>query len=277
MDKKSIYEFVNFKQYLNSYIEFEGKNQGRGIHKRIAEYIGISPSYLSQLLSQKKQLNSDQGYLFCEFAGLSLNESRYFLKMIEKEKASNIRLKQVIEAELTEMRQQFAQIKSIVKNEITDLSVEQKSQFYSSWKYSLVRLACALERKNTLDGITKATGIPVKHVKPILDFLLKTGLCNVRDGKYFLTQKHIHIESGSPEVNNHHGNWRRKAMDAHPQLDQARELSYTLVCGLSEIDAIALREYLREQIKILNQKITVSPMEVGYCLNIDWFQVLEPS
>ena len=163
-----------------------------------------------------------------------------------------------------------------LKNRVTrsrDLSGEERSIYYSNWIYSAVRNISAIERYRDPSRIASALGIDRTLMNQVLEFLLKTGLCVEDSAGLKPGPQMTHIEATSPLVTRHHGNWRVKAMDRHPQLNPDRELAYTAPMTLSEKDALRIRALLAELVEKTDEIVGPSPSEKLYCLGLDWFEV----
>lgn len=74
-------------------------------------------------------------------------------------------------------------------------------------------------------------------------------------------------------VARHHANWRIKAMERHPAMDEERELAFTCPMALSRADAEEIRAKLVDMIDEVCRRAGPSPSEAVYFLNVDWLEL----
>lgn len=245
--------------------------QGRGELLRLATYIGVHTSTLSQVLAFKKQFTLEQACLAAEFFGLNELETRYFLLLVNRDRAGTPLLKRNFETQLSELKSKSTELKDLLPQD-RPLSQEEKAIFYSNWFYTAIWAQTSIEGFNTRDSLEKYFGLPRKLINEVVQFLLHTGLCVEKKGLLKPGHQYSHLEAGSPLVSRHHANWRIKAMERHPSLSQS-ELCYSSPMTLSKKDALLIRQRLGEIISEVNKIRDPSPSEELHCLNIDWIKI----
>ena len=88
----SIFEFKDYKQYLNAWIESQPR-KGRGIGRKIAESTRLSPAMLSHILSGDKHFSPEAAMDVALFLGLPDAETDYFLLLVNYSRAGSHSLK----------------------------------------------------------------------------------------------------------------------------------------------------------------------------------------
>ncbi|MGE3611096.1 MAG: DUF4423 domain-containing protein [Bacteriovoracaceae bacterium] len=111
-----------------------------------------------------------------------------------------------------------------------------------------------------------------KQISEILEFLLKTNLAEIKNGKYHHKVNRTHLEKSSPYLKQHHSNWRIKAIQ---NLDKKNEedLMFTAPLSLSKKDFEVLREEMVGMIQKVSKTVTETNPDDTYCLNIDFFKI----
>ena len=117
-------------------------------------------------------------------------------------------------------------------------------------------------------------GIEVGRVSEILEFLVNTGLCQEKNGRFSLGAQSTHLESGSPWTYSRQIQWRQKAIQQMESL-QPSALYYTGPMTLSREDRDWIREKIVAMIQVATERARQSPSEALVCLNVDWFTVYE--
>lgn len=217
-------------------------NNGRGVYRRISEYLGVSSVLISQIFKGPKDISVEQGFKLSEFLGFLALEKKFFINLIHYSKSGTHDLKEYYNIELKYIREQAKAIENRVSH--TNLLTEtDKSIFYSDWKYSAIRLACEMESVNDIDDLKILFSQPQLELKKYIEFLKKTGLINVNAGKFELGPSSTHLSKASPYIKSHHRNWRLKSLESIDNMD-SDEIMYTAPMGVS-----------KELFKELNQKI----------------------
>lgn len=249
-------------------------NNGYGQMSKLAKFLGVHSTLVSQILKEHKELTVDQAALVADFFGLNDLETEYFVLLVQLDRSGNSAIRKLHLKQLSRLKAQAQSIsKRITAN--AKLTDDQKAIFYSDWTYSAVRQSVALPGIGELNSISEYLGLPRKRAQEVLDFLLKTGLCKLANETLVVGPASTHVESTSPWVRIHHMNWRQKAIQS---LDtwSPDNLHYTSPMTLSKKDVDVIREKIIQFIQQVNKVVDPSPSETLYCLDLDWFQVAEP-
>lgn len=265
---KNIYEFNDYKEFVNYWLEIQPK-AGRGLLSQIAKELGIHTTLLSHTLRGDKHLNSEQGILLADYLGLSENECHFFLLLIQRDRAGNIKLKQKYEKDILQIR---TELKDVSKRVLTHakLTETQKAQFYSSWIYAAIRQLSSIPEYQTRAKLAGAFEIKKDELNRVLNFLLEAGLCVEKDNRLLIGPANTHIETSSPYVFSHHKNWRLKGFEKHNNLSP-EELMYSAPFTISEKDFAHIREEVIKLIQNLVTTVGKTKNERLACFSVDLF------
>jgi len=266
-----IYLFSDYRKFLKDTIASRPA-KGRGELQRIAKFAGIHSSILSQVFQGKRELTSEQAASVAHYLELSEPETTYFLLLTQSARAGTERLRKIVRKQLDELKAAQTQIASRVKS-TRSLSHEEKAIFYSSWFYSAIRVLSALPEFTTKEALRKKVRLSPEKFRGVLGFLLENGLCLEENGKISPGPLWTHLEGDSPLVARHHANWRIKAMEKHPSMDNAQELAFTSPMALSKSDAQKIRARLVDSIDQICKIAAPSESEAVYFLNVDWLEL----
>ena len=247
--------------------------KGRGKKSDLASFINCQTTYLSRVLSGKADFNLEQAEAVTRFFNLSKIEKKYFITLVQWQKAATLAAKVFLEGELKELKEQSLNLKKRleVKNSLTE---QEKEQYYSHWLYCVVHILTTIPSMNSAEQIATCLSIPITKILEVLDFLKNAGLINIEKNNITIGVSKLHLPNDSHLIYHHHRNWRLQALSA---IDRALEhnLHYSSVVTLSEEDVYKVKNYLIEVIKSVKKTIQdSSPEEKCYSFNLDFFDVI---
>lgn len=267
----SLFNYSDYKAYLNAYLKQLPK-QGHGEARKIAKHLGVSSTFVSQVLSNLRDLNLEHTELLSEYLGLSALEGDYLFHLVLFERAGSVRLKRYLEKKIKALREQSLQLMNRldVKKILSDAD---KAIFYSSAIYSAIHLYSSTGKNGrSLEEIMNRFELTRARATEVLRFLKDCGLILESEKKFQMSTQSTYLSQDSPHLIKHHSNWRIKAIQTAEVLD-SKELMYTGQVSLSEKDFEILREDMASLIKRFLERVHASPAEEIACLNIDWFWV----
>jgi uncharacterized protein (TIGR02147 family) len=264
-----LFSYSDYKLFVRDWVKSK-PNRGRGQFRRMAIHLKVGTVLISQVFSGKRNLSQEQSFELCQLLGLSNLERRYFLFLVQKERAGTESLKNYLEDELTNIRAKAKQLKHRIVPGKT-LTLEDAATFYSDWIYSGVRLATSVPEFSDLEILSERFRISQKKLRKIAHFLISRGLCIEEKGKLRIGPRSTHIGADSPLISKHHMNWRIQAMSKLADAN-SDELFYTSPVSLSLKDISAIRKTLVELIESFSERVKNSGSDTLACLNIDWFR-----
>jgi uncharacterized protein (TIGR02147 family) len=266
-----IFDHNDFKSLIRGKIK-NLPDRGHGSYSKIAKFLGIHTTSLSQIMAGKKPLSLEHASLISDFFSFSELEAEFFLLLVQRDRAGNHSLRERFENQLGKIRRESSELANIVPSTKQKLTFEQQATFYSDKHYSLIRVLTSLPEFQSVEAITSLIQLPLQMVKEKMHFLLQTGLCIPDGDKIKPGPTYTHLESESAFISKHHGNWRIHAMQRHANLSK-EELAYSSLMSISREDAKKVRSLLTEIIKQTNGVRDQSEPEVLRCLCIDWVSI----
>jgi len=268
--KISIYEFNNYKKFLMSRVR-ERPSLGRGELSKIAQKLGTSSVAISQVVRGDRNFTHEQALEVAEYLELGELETEYFLLLVLLERAGTFKLKRKLNDQLEAVRKRAQTLKSRVPHH-QEMDSNARSEFYSHWYYSGIRLLSSIGDYQSIETIAKRMSLSENRVREVVEFLLRYGLCVEKDGQIQMGPRMTHLEASSPLVTRHHSNWRLKGIENMDGLEP-EELFYTGPMTISLASMKIIRKELLTTIENIAREVSSSPSEQLACLNIDWFLV----
>ncbi|MGZ3810025.1 MAG: TIGR02147 family protein [Bacteriovorax sp.] len=254
-----------------SYVQAWARSRGRGEFRRIASNLDMHTTLVSQVFKGKKCLTEEQASKLCVYMGLNSLETDYFIKLVQIERAGSEQLKDIFRRHLRQIQAQANEIRNRVP-ESKELNEQDRTIFYSSWQYSLVRLLISLDGFQTAEKISFRLNLSLSRVQEILAFLTSRGLCTLQGNQYKRTKQNTHVEAKSPLAIRHHQNWRSKSLQLHEKMT-ADDLAFTAPIALSKKDFNKVRKILLDSISEISKIVEASPSEELAYLGIDWIGI----
>lgn len=267
-----IYDYNCYRKYLNQWIK-SFPTGGRGLNRKMAEVLNCNSSFVSQFLSGSKDLNLEQAMKLSKFLNHTSLEQKYFINLVSFDRAGEFQLQEYFKKELKNLQNEGKKLKNQLQVN-KSLNLADSIKYYSDPTYSLVRLAFSIDSINTKKDLQSRLNIKEEKLDRILTFLLDTSLLKKQDENFVLTDLKTHINSESGIIKLHHKNWRLKALERQEHKEDF-DLFYTGPMTVAYQDADKVKKILEEALKKIYGVIEVTNPNEVYCLNMDWFRVLD--
>lgn len=267
--KKSLYEFTDYKIFLNEWVESQPK-KGHGEYRRIALSLNVSTTMISQVFKADKHLSLEMACELCDYLSLSEDEIEYFLLLVEHQKSGSQKLANRLLKQIKKKQERALKLENRIKKDM-ELSEEDKAIFYSSWVYSGISLMTDIDAYSNTTQISQRLNLPKNLVQKVISFLLEKGMCIEVKGNIKMGPTSTHVGSSNLLTVKHHQNWRLLGFNKMIFEDD-KQLFFTGPMVMSQEVADEVRIRLPEIIQDILKKVHPSKSEVVRCLNIDWFE-----
>lgn len=230
----SLYKHNDIRDYVKELLSKRPRG-GRGELQMIAKALGVHSTLISQIMSGMRSFTEDQAHELCGYFELNEIESEYFLLLVQIEKSNTAKYKNFLKNKLALFRQQAEKISKSFTNE-NELTDAQKSIYFSSWKYSAIRIFCSLAQNGqTLENIMAKFSLSRTKALQMLDFLCESRLCEKKEDRFVVGQQRVYVDKGSIYFQKHHLNWRFKSIEKSETPTDDDRL-YTVILGVAEKD-----------------------------------------
>ncbi len=265
----AVFDFKDYRRYLLNH--FGDKSRRKGLKSSAAKFIGVHTTLISQVLHGQILLNLEQADKLNQFIGHNEEESHYFLLLVQKARAGTKSLENYFQNQMEQVLKSRQIIKKRI-GKVDSIAAEDELRYYSAWQFAAIHVSLSIPELNTPDRISKALNIPIVSTRAILDFLVRTELANNDGRNYSIGSKHIHLGIDSPQVRNHHINWRIRTIQS---LDQnfKNNFHYSSAVTLARKDVDTIKELLMQNLNSANKIIQTSKEEVTYGMNFDFYHL----
>lgn len=267
--KKTLFDHLDYKTYLNEHI-LDSPSKGRGMKLKIAEHLNCQSAFVSQVLNGIPHFSLEQGVKLNLFLGHTKEEARFFLLLLQLERAGTKELREYFLEEIKDILNKRSEIKNRIDIKKSLKPVDQQT-YYSTWHYAAIHMLLSIPEFQTPEKIVQRLNLGREKVIEILDFLENTGLAVKKGGYYEIGVTRIHLHKDSPQIQRHHTNWRLRAIDSIDN-NLGQDLHYSSLVSMSSKDVPAVREILLKAIEDCRKVIKVSKEEEIQAICIDLFR-----
>ncbi len=262
---KTLFECSNYKTYLKQRLDERGARSG--LRSDLARALRCQTSYISQVLRGNQHLSLEQACWANDYFSHDEQEGHFFMLLVQKERAGTSDLRSYFQKQVDRILAERNKIKSRLST-THELTEKDQARYYSRWDYSAVHMALAVPELRREEDLVRTLNLPRARVAEILRFLVQSGLAQKKGDQYLIGAMHLHLDSDSPFIHQHHSNWRLEAL-RRLETAEAKNLHYSGVYTLARKDYARLRENLMQVVAANLQLVRPSPEEMVVCQMID--------
>ena len=265
-----IYHFKDYRLYLKAI--FSNKEQGYGNQTSLANYLRCQTSFISQVLTGRSDFSLEHAYKVAQFLSLTALETRFFITLLQKQRSGTAGLREYFSDQLRDILDAREEIKAHIQVE-AEINLEDQAQYYSSWMYAAIHILAALPQYNTLQAICRKLSLSTEVVARTLKFLEERSLVSqLKGGSYKIGLGRVHLGKGSPFIQQHHINWRNRAIAAIDKTIK-EDLHFSSVIGISVQDSEKIKEILTDSISRSEVILKNSQEQEAYVMLVDFFKL----
>lgn len=274
-DKKSIFEFTDYRLYLKEYYEERKKENSKFSYRSFANRAGVSPSLFRDILSRRRNLTLAVMEKYAVAMKLKKREAAYFELLVRFNNSEDNSEKNLCFAEM---------IRARGRSGIRFLG-EAHYMFFSQWYYSALRELITLDDfREDHDWIGRKLNPPItgKEVGDAIDFLLEIGVID-RDRKGNLIQTDAVISSeyelASTALRNFHTQMISLAGRSLEEIPRTEREVSSLTLGTSQQTLFRIKERIRIfKEELLSMVVEDTSASDTVCqLNFQLFPLTNPS
>jgi uncharacterized protein (TIGR02147 family) len=269
---KTIFEYKDYADYLNDWIISRPK-KGRGIKKEISLALNCHPTHITAVFKKKNHLTLEQAAKLIRYLALSDLEGNFFLGMVEKERAGNQELRDLVEWKQERIKKEWTALRRF-KPKRFEFSDEDKAVYYGNWYFSAIRILLAIPKFQNEQALIDHLKISPKQVREALNFFLERGFITKDGDSYRPDFGKLTSGAGAGSIfqKNHHKNWRSQGLVS---IDNKRksDLHLTHLFSISKKDMAQIREKLIWTVQEIAKTVEHSKDEEAGCICLDFFHI----
>lgn len=260
----SPFTYNDYKKYLAAVVK---KSDTRGIKAILADAAGCQRSFFSQVLNGSVHLTLEHSLGIANYLRLNPLEIEYFYCLVASARSGSKTLSKfyVEKMELLKKKSDDLSQRMSVQNSQTDFA--QIAEYYSSWKFAAVYVACTIPTLRTPASIAKKFHLDAAEVERIFAKMISWGLIEERGSQYHPC-KDLHLTRDHFMNMTNHRNWRLKNLELADNRPD-RGINYSALYSLSLGDFEKLKEMTIEFLNASRSLVQESAEEELVSFNID--------
>jgi len=261
----SLFSQKSYRAFLEAWIQEQPK-RGRGVKLRLSKQIGVQPSFFTSVLKGRMHFSLDQAFDLATSMGLADAERKLFLLLLQRERAGTPALRKHFDAEIEEERKRSQNLARRLEGAMI-LDEAGMQEYFSSWAYAAVHLACLIEPFETMEAISARLGLERKTVIEILWKLEDMGMIQKGKKGFESGKTKLHLPKESLHLKQHQMNLKAKSLDMVQK--GAEGMQYISLVSISKADFHRIYEELVQTLNRTRPIIDESAAEDLYIFNID--------
>jgi uncharacterized protein (TIGR02147 family) len=262
-----IYEFNDSKAWLKAELDKRASNNPLFSGNAFAKKIGLSQSYLSLILTDKRSLTEKSARIISKSLNLSPSEIDYLTLLVKKENSKDSSVKKHYNDELQKFRHQ---------NQVDEINLE-KFKVISDWHHSaLLELMTLKNVAHTDRAFAKRLSLDVPTVREALKRLEQLELIKKENNRYVRSDKG---NLATPTDISHEGlrNFHRQILKKATLAIDEQSVKQRVFSGMTmsiDVDKLPQAKKLIENFKNeMSHLLEVETKTKVYQLSIQLFQL----
>lgn len=268
----SIYEFESYTEAIESHYKQGKLDHPEWTLSKIAQQCLMQPSYLTNVLKGRADLNSDQLYRLCGILGVADEETEYLLLLLEFKKTQIEKRRRELSLKIKAIKSSHARAEKKISTKVVELSPELIEKYYLDPFNQLVHIYLTIPKaEKSLDGLAKKFSLSKARMAGILNTLEQVGYVQKKGLKYEVIEGGRHLKRDAAVLTAHHQLMRLKSLDQMQSLTVDEVYSFSATISTTpEVREKLQVEYLKF-LKIAEKMVKTSEPKKMYQINFDLF------
>lgn len=272
-----IFDYIDFRLYIVDKLASLSRKQ-----YHLAKTLNYSETMVSHILSGREFFDLKKAPIINNFLCHSKMESRYFVYLIEIDRASTQELKSHFMQIIDEIKKDYEFLNENVH--ITDIEDNVKNIFTKSWHPIPIHILTQLPQYRTVEQISNALSLDTSIVKKTLDLFVKNKMLKYSNGNYIPKENDGKFNLILPSQSEVHRIWREHSMRVDKQekiVHQKNKIKQTILLTTSKENEPKIAQIFIDAIKkvttLLHEDSQNNKIDVCKAISIDYFSPFLPA
>lgn len=270
----NIFEAKNYRDYVKACIKRDRDSGKTGSVKRLARFLKIHSTYVSQVIKAKSDFSVDQALGFCIYENLSPEHTEFFLDLVCRDRSGTQEARAHYQARIERRLGELADMKK--RWHISEsLTEDQEQKYYHSWLPQVVHLYCQLPGKHSIESISAGLGIQTEAVSAVIEDLESIGFVERSAGGVASLRDSVHLGRGSRFTARNTVNWRLKVISDITGTGRLPGIHYSSVVSMSKKASAEIDKLILKHLDEMRDIVVPSPSEALYSYCLDFYPLVK--
>lgn len=266
------YKSLDYRVVLEEFINIQKKMDDSLTFAKLAQSVQIQPSYLTNVLKKRADLNSDQLYFLAQKLNCTKEETDYFLLLLEYTRTQIPTRKAQLKEQIENIKKEKLSAKNVLQSETLELTNEQIAEFYLDPLNDLILMQCSLDKMDiSIETLSAKFSISTSKTKKVLNLLEKLNLITFKDGKWKTSKITKHLPKESPLCKPLQAQQRLLALEKLQKTDEEEFYSFSATISADASTKEAIKIEFLNFLKSVQQITEKAPSKELFQLNFDLF------
>lgn len=267
-----IFQYESYREAIQSLLQKKKAQHSSLTLSSLAQGCLIQPSYLTNVLKGRADLNSDQLYRLGEQLSLNQEETEFLLLLLEIQKTQHEKRRRELRERIQKTRSKQLRAEKNISAKSVTLSVEQTEKYYLDPYVQLVHIYLTIPTgKKTLHDLAGKFSVSSLRMQQVLNVLEEVNCIRKRGSRYEIISEGKHLARESVLLKPHQQLLRLKGLEQLQALPPEQIYSFSATISTSpEVRTKIQGEFLKF-LKIIEKMVRESEAEKLYQVNFDLF------
>lgn len=270
----NIFEAKTYRDYVKACIKRDRESGKAGAVKRLARFLKIHSTYVSQVIKAKSDFSVDQALGFCIYEKMSTEQTEFFLDLVCRDRSGTKEAQDHYQSRIERRLDELADMKKRWHMSET-LTGDQEQKYYHSWLPQVVHLFCQLPGKHTIESISVGLGVQAETVSSVIEDLESIGFVERTASGVTSLRDSVHLGRGSRFAARNTVNWRLKVISDITGSAKLPGIHYSSVVSMSKKAAEDIDKLILKHLDEMRDIIVPSPSEALYSYCLDFYPLVK--
>lgn len=268
----NVYNHLKYRAALEEMIEIRRNSPTRLTLRRLAEQVGLQPSFLTNVLKERFDFSSDQLFAVATELGFSQVERKYLSLLLEHERSTFKPRRDELLKEIEAIRNEQQKTEKHLSSKKVEMTPDAQAEYYLDPFVQLahVHLSLPLYDKQP-DRMAQVLGISNEHLAKVLEVLIRIGYVERKGTHYVVVGRNRHLPKDNPLCGPHQALMRLKSIDQMQRLSSEQAYSFSATITGNEETWEQLRDAYLTFVKKAEGIVKPAPSKKAYQMNFDLF------
>ena len=267
----SVFAFESVRSAIDERLSDLKKQAIRITLAQLATTCGMQASYVTNVLKNRAQFNSDQLYRVAETLKFRPEEIDFLLMLLEYERTSYGPRKTRLEARLKEVRVMQLNAQTYITTPVNELQPQDLERYYLDPLVQLIHVYLgSVDGKTSSQELATRFGISRSHASEVLTFLKESGFIEILSDSIRVIKRGRHLERGSALRKPHHALMRIKSIEQMQRLPPDSAYSFSATIATAPEIGLQIRagflKYLKKVEKLVRENETGPLLQMNFDL-----------